>query len=228
MPDVRSSAKARSLLAAMLRTSLRLALILGLAVGANLALAWLTAWVEQQHAGDARLMVSALLLGALLLYAMLLAVPFVPGIEIGLALLLMQGAAIAPFVYLATVLGLLLAFCVGQFISARSLARAFADLGMRRVAGSILDLAPLSPPARVARLEARLPRQLARPLVRWRYPMVAVLLNLPGNGAMGGGGGLMLLAGISRLFELRWMAPTVLLAVAPVPALVWLGWFSSS
>jgi hypothetical protein len=45
---------------------------------------------------------------AVALYVALLAVPFVPGIEIGLILLAMFGARIAPVVYGATVLAL---FC---------------------------------------------------------------------------------------------------------------------
>ena len=36
---------------------------------------------------------------ALTLYALLIAMPFVPGIEIGVTLLVLQGATIAPFVY---------------------------------------------------------------------------------------------------------------------------------
>ena len=50
---------------------------------------------------------------ALVVYALLLAIPFVPGVEIGIALLIMQGPAIAPFVHAATVAGLLISFAIG-------------------------------------------------------------------------------------------------------------------
>ena len=52
---------------------------------------------------------------ALLVYIVLMALPFCPGIEIGLALLALGGREIAPLVYLATVVALVLAFVVGRF-----------------------------------------------------------------------------------------------------------------
>jgi hypothetical protein len=53
----------------------------------------------------------------LLLYTVLLVMPFVPGAEIGLALLLVFGAAMAWPVYAATVLALSIAFAVGRLAS---------------------------------------------------------------------------------------------------------------
>ncbi|WP_226892485.1 hypothetical protein [Phycobacter azelaicus] len=50
---------------------------------------------------------------ALVVYALLLAIPFVPGVEIGIALSSCQGPAIAPFVHAATVAGLLISFAIG-------------------------------------------------------------------------------------------------------------------
>ena len=53
----------------------------------------------------------------LLLYTVLLALPFVPGAEIGLALLVVFGAVMAWPVYVATVLALSIAFAVGRLAS---------------------------------------------------------------------------------------------------------------
>ena len=55
-----------------------------------------------------------------------------------------------------------------------------------------------------------------------RYPLLAALINVPGNAVVGGGGGIALTAGFSRLFRPGWTALTVALAVAPVPLIVWL------
>ena len=58
-------------------------------------------------------------------------------------------------------------------------------------------------------------------LVRLRFLIFAVLFNLPGNVAIGGGGGVALLAGMSKVFSLPAYLLTVALAVAPVPLLVY-------
>jgi hypothetical protein len=51
---------------------------------------------------------------------------------------------------------------------------------------------------------------------------LACLFNLPGNVVLGGGGGIALLAGLSRLYAPLPMAVTVALAVAPVPLAIWI------
>ncbi|MGB3315212.1 MAG: hypothetical protein WBB85_12430, partial [Albidovulum sp.] len=54
------------------------------------------------------------------------------------------------------------------------------------------------------------------------YVLLALLINLPGNSLLGGGGGILLLAGMSRLFSPLATLATVAIAVAPVPILVYL------
>jgi hypothetical protein len=63
---------------------------------------------------------------------------------------------------------------------------------------------------------------LAKLTVDYRYVTVGVLLNLQGTYAIGGGGGILMTAGLSRLFNtiaVRW---TLIIATLPVPLLVWL------
>lgn len=212
--------------AAILRTVLRIAVIAVLAYGGHLAIGWMEAWVEAHDSPGAHLMISAMLVAILLLYTLLMAMPFVPGIEIGVALMMMQGPPIAPFVYVATVLGLTVAFCLGQWVPYPVLQRYVSDLGLVRIGQMVSDIAPLTRQQRADRLAQRLPRWLARPLVGWRYVLVAALLNVPGNAVIGGGGGLMLLAGLTRLFQTGWIVLTIVVAVAPVPIAVWMGWLS--
>lgn len=57
-------------------------------------------------------------------------------------------------------------------------------------------------------------------MLNYRYLSLAVCLNLPGNAALGGGGGLALLCGVSRQFDWRSFALTVAIAASPVPILV--------
>ncbi|MDP2740452.1 MAG: hypothetical protein Q8O82_17500 [Pseudorhodobacter sp.] len=165
---------------------------------------------------------TGLLIGLLLAYSAMIALPFVPGVELGVALMMVEGASVAPLVYLATVTGLLFAFCAGRAIPYRALQRALADLHLHRAGDLVARLEPLDQGQRLALLRQRLPAPLAALMVRHRYLALAVLVNLPGNSVLGGGGGILLLAGLTRLFRLSAVALTLALAVAPVPILVWL------
>ncbi|MDG4650657.1 hypothetical protein P6F26_19615, partial [Roseibacterium sp. SDUM158017] len=112
----------------------------------------------------------------LLLYAVLLAIPFVPGAEIGLALLLVFGASMAWPVYVATVLALSIAYWVGRFASRSRLPAPF-----RR--------GPPSPA--ISAVEDGLRHHpWLKGLMRFRWLALALLINMPGNTAIGGGGGI--------------------------------------
>jgi hypothetical protein len=56
---------------------------------------------------------------------------------------------------------------------------------------------------------------------RYRYALIAMAVNLPGNALIGGGGSILFVAGLSRLFRPWAMAGTIALAVAPVPLMIW-------
>mgnify|MGYP001796758142 CR=1 FL=1 len=155
-----------------------------------------------------------------ILYALLLALPFVPGVEIGIGLLTLFGASVAPHVYLATVAGLSLAYLVGRLIPLRLLARASLRLRMRRTTALIVRLEPLSHAERIATLTERAPPGWIPLLLRYLLLALAVLLNTPGNALIGGGGGIALVIGISRLISPGAFLVVVMLAVAPVPILV--------
>ena len=206
----------------MPRTALRIALAVALAWAGLALYDWAAALaMSMTGIGGSGLMIGVLVT-VLIAYALLIAVPFMPGVEIGVALLLMEGAAIAPYVYLATVAGLVLAFAVGRFVSLDWLHRVLADLHLKRACLMIQGIKTETPSARLAHLTDRLPAVLARPLVDWRHLSIAALLNLPGSVVIGGGGGIVMLAGISRLFRPGWMILTIALAVLPVPLGVWL------
>lgn len=206
----------------LLRLALRICLALALAVLASLAFDWLKQRISVLEAGTSAPAMVGLIAVMLLAYALVLAVPFMPGIEIGIALMVIEGAAMAPFVYLATLLGLGLAFAVGYLMPMTALHRLLQDLGWLRACLWVDRLARTPPDQRPALLAARLPRWLAPLLMNWRHVTLAVLLNMPGNTALGGGGGLMLIAGLSGLFRPAGVMAMLALAVAPVPLVVWL------
>lgn len=199
--------------------AVKLTIVLASVYAIHLMLDWATAQAEATGRDGVMIGVLAAIL---LAYAVLIAVPFMPGIEIGLSLLMLQGAAIAPVVYAATVLGLLLAFAAGRFLPNRWLVGVLADLRLRRACALVERLAPMSRDERLALLSARAPTWVVPLIGRWRYLLLAALINLPGNVIMGGGGGIAFTAGFSRLFHPVWTTVALVLAVMPVPIAFWL------
>lgn len=155
--------------------------------------------------------------GMTALYALVLAIPFVPGVEIGLSMMMIRGADAALPVYLATIAGLTLAYLVGRYVRYPVLARWLSDFGMVRTSARVETLGGLERGQKLDLLRARLPGFLRWLLVDYRYLALGLLLNLPGNAIVGGGGGILLITGLSRLFDTRLLVLTLIIAVAPVP-----------
>lgn len=203
------------------RIAVRIAVILALAYGAHLLMGWTLTRLNALPPGESSLMLTSLMMMVLVAYALLIAIPFVPGVEIGLSLLLMQGPPIALPVYLASVGGLLLAYFVGRLVPSASTCRVLMDLRLRSAAALVGQVSSLPPNARLDLLADRLPKWLGPRLILWRYPVLALLINLPGNAIIGGGGGISMIAGISRLYAPIATVVTVFLAVLPVPLGIW-------
>lgn len=153
-------------------------------------------------------------------YALLIAVPFVPGIEIGLALIGMFGPAIVFLVYVSTLAGLLIAFVVGRFVSLRWLAELLESINLSRAGGLLRTIEPMDFDERLAFIISNAPHRSIPLLLRHRYLALAIVVNVPGNIVIGGGGGISLMAGASRLYSLSGFLATIMLAVAPVPLVI--------
>lgn len=201
---------------------LRFAVVLACVALAAAGFDWLQAQIALLQSDASARAMTGLIVAVLVVYAVVLAVPFVPGVEIGLALLIVQGAAAAPFVYGATVGGLTLAFILGQTVSLPWLVRQVQDLRLHRIAGWLARIAAVPRGDRLSAMQAKLPRWLAPCIVKYRYVTLAVAINTPGNIAVGGGGGILLVAGLSRLFATPATVLVIALATAPVPLAVWL------
>lgn len=205
-------------LGAAARLVLRIALVVALVALARALILWAHGLMPGVGAGALPPRMIALLLVA---YAVMIALPFVPGIEVGVALLMLEGAWVAPAVWGATVAGLSLAYGAGRLLPERTLSRLMRDAGLNRAANRFDVLMPLDRDQRLALLREGLPRWLQPLAAGGRYLLLAALTNLPGNIALGGGGGLFLFAGFSRLFAPLPTLATAVLAVAPVPLAVW-------
>jgi hypothetical protein len=206
---------------ALPRLALRLLFVAVLVYLIHLLMNWAMMQVDLLDEANRSLAFNAVILVALIGYALLIAVPFVPGIEIGIALLLMRGAEVAPLVYIATLLGLMIAFTVGRQVPLVILRRTFTDLHMRRTSQLIDAIRVVPPEQRLDHLRDALPKALGLVVVNYRYVVLALLINIPGNALVGGGGGILLTAGLSRLFSYRATCVTLAIATAPVPLVTW-------
>lgn len=198
--------------------AIRIGVLLIAAYALHLVIDWARSAGQEPH-GTMQIGVIILLI---LTYAVLITIPFVPGLELGLTMMVVEGPWITPFVYLATVAGLSLSFCLGQWLPYRWLERGLEVLRLRRGQQLVAAFGPLDRNARLELLKNRGPSWVGVYLARFRYVLVAALLNLPGNSVIGGGGGVCMLAGLSHLFHPVATFLTISLAVAPVPLAVWL------
>lgn len=162
-------------------------------------------------------MIHRIVMTAFVAFVVLAAIPFVPGAEIGFALLLLFGGQVAPLVYFGMVGALILSFVVARLIPAAVLARVLNWLGLTRAAEFVAKLDATAPAERLESFSTILPSGLGRKLIDYRYLLLAVALNTPGNSLLGGGGGLAFIAGASRLYSFGLYSAVVICAVSPVP-----------
>ncbi len=185
------------------------------------------AWLVQQGVSPENPALAGVLIGVICLYIVATALPFVPGVEIGLGLIMLFGGRIVPLVYLATVAALVLAFAVGRTVPQDRLVRLFSGLGLDRTSALLRGLSGLTEAERIERLLAIAPEGCASWLLRHRFWGLALLINVPGNALVGGGGGIAVAVGLSRLISFPMYILCVMLAVSPIPISVLVfGWFA--
>ncbi len=158
---------------------------------------WLTGQAETERG-------VGILIALCLLYALVLALPFVPAIELGLLAMVLFGKPGAIVAWIATVVGLNIAYGVGRCIGSN-----LGEPGRKRL------------PAVVVRCLDRLTNSRFHRLV----PLLtlALLLNLPGNTAVGGGGGISMAYGATGALAWPMFAVVVTVATSFVPLLFLLG-----
>jgi hypothetical protein len=154
-------------------------------------------------------------------YALALALPFVPGVEIGLLLMVLFGREGVVAAYVTTIIGLSLAFLAARAVPKRitsSWMKAFGLSEATHDPEAAIDAfvvgSPTAPGATA---------RLGRFLLSHRYLTLAVCLNLPGNSVLGGGGGIAVLCGLSGQFRWWQYLSTLIVATAPLPLLVLVG-----
>ncbi len=189
-------------------------------VAGTFAADWLVGLLNMELKPTTEPLMHRIIMVSLIAYVLLMALPFVPGVEIGLALIIVLGPEIVPVVYLATVTALLTSYAVGRLVPDRLLAATFTTVGLTHAAALVDSLAPLGVEQRVARLLARAPAGVASWLLRHRHRAIAATLNIPGNSLVGGGGGIALSAGLSRTVLFPAFLLTIVLGTSPIPVAV--------
>ncbi len=202
------------------RMLFRVGLVVAFIVCINLFARWLGHQLEIEVRPSNDQMIHGIIIISLVVYTVLIAIPFVPSVEVGWGLMLLLGADLAPLVYLFTVVGLSASYIVGRLIPESRLQTFLEEFSLTRASQLVGKLKTLDTEQRLSLLLARAPAKFIPTLVRHRYLAVAVALNIPGNTVIGGGGGISLVAGMSRLFGFCRFVLTLAVAVAPVPLLI--------
>lgn len=162
-------------------------------------------------------MIIYLLFSSAAVYVVLMAVPFMPGIEMGIMIMMMFGLPGILLVYLCTLLALSLSFLVGRHLSPSILARTLAWFRLNRARDLVMQLAPLGAEDRLHLLLRSAPSRVVPFLLRRRYLFIAFLLNLPGHAFIGGSGGIGMIAGMSKMFPFPKYLLLISIAILPGP-----------
>jgi len=195
-------------------------LFVGLVVLGNYLTQWFIEQLNTEINPSSQATLHRIILVSMFTYALLMSIPFVPGAEIGVAALMILGPEIAMFVYLATLAALSLSFFVGRFIPEKKLISFLKDLHLHRASQLLIDFEDLDSQQRLNLLVSRSPKRFLPFLLKYRYIALMVAINMPGNIIIGGGGGIALMAGFSRLFTPPIYLLTVAIAVSPIPVVM--------
>ena len=188
--------------------------VLNLGVSRAVGSLQLQVWPEHME------IVDRVVLTGLLVYIGLMALPFLPGVEIGLAFMMVLGFKGIVVVYACTLIALSIGFGLGRLLPARVLVSFLEWLHLTRAAALLRTFDETSPEQRLQFVAQKVSSRLVVALIRRRYLLVALLLNLPGNALIGGGGGIAMMAGMSRLFPFPAYLLLIALAVLPGPLLI--------
>lgn len=204
----------------IVKTLIGLLLLLLLILMGNQLSSWVTSWFDFRITPLNEHKLHWLLMSSMFAYTLLMAIPFVPGAEIGLTVMMVIGPKIAPLVYFCTLGALLLSFSVGRYIPDQVLINLFHRFGLTRAGHLLSELKELEIQDRLQLIVSRSPKKLVPVLIRFRYLALLLAVNMPGNVVIGGGGGIAIIAGMSRLFKFPQFAATIAIAVAPFPILL--------
>jgi hypothetical protein len=209
------------LLTDRIKRILKISLVVCLIVVANLLARWFIEQLDIEIKPPSQATVQKMIIASMIAYTILIAIPFVPGVEIGVAVIIILGPKIVVIVYLCTLLGLSLSFMIGRFIPERVLVNLLRDIHLNKASNLLASLEGLDSRSRLTAMLKKSPKIFVPVLLKHRYIALMVAINLPGNTVIGGGGGISLMAGLSRLFRPPIFILAVAIAISPT-SIAWL------
>ena len=198
-------------------------ILVALIFGGQQIIALVGSWLDMSLLPHTEDMLHRVIVVGTAAYVVLTAIPFVPGAEIGLTLMTVLGGAIAPLVYVATVVSLMTAYLIGRLLPPAILQDGLASLGLKRAAHFVEEAASMTDEDLQQKLNTARGPKFLRVLLRYRFVALVVAINTPGNIVLGGGGEIAMMAGLSRLFDPLPFLLAVLIAVIPVPLMFYIG-----
>jgi hypothetical protein len=166
--------------------------------------------------------VDRVVLIGVILYICLMALPFLPGVEIGLAFMMVLGPKGIALIYACTLIALAIGFGLGRLFPTHLLASFLGWLHLTRAEALLRGFEATAPEKRLEFLAEQSSTRLVPALIKRRYLLLALLLNLPGNALIGGGGGIAMMAGMCRLYSFPGYLLLIAVAILPGPILVML------
>lgn len=148
---------------------IKILLLVMLIIGGNLLSEWIAEQLDFELTPGTEPMIHRIIMASAAAYTILLAFPFVPGVEIGLALIAMFGLRILLLVYLCTLTGLSLSFIVGASIPEKFLFRFVRSLHLKKTSDLLEQLENLDTEQRLQMLLARAPARFIPALIHYRY-----------------------------------------------------------
>lgn len=200
---------------------LKFVLILFVIVAVNIGGSWLVRQVDFQIYPRHEPILHILLLSLVGLYILLMALPFMPGVEVGLALMMILGSKGVVLVYACTLVALSISFMVGRVVPCHVICSFLNWLHFDRACSFVERLEPLNEQQRLAFLLEHAPSRVVPFLLNHRYLTIAALFNLPGNALIGGGGGIGLVIGMSKIIPFYAYILLLAIAIAPVPLIIY-------
>ncbi len=143
-----------------LRLFLSLLILIAVVALGNLLTQWIIDGFDFEITPVNEANVHRLIMTSMIAYVILMAIPFVPAAEIGLAVMMILGPKIVPLVYLCTLISLMLGFLVGRFIPDKALVTLLKDLRLHRASRLLGELESLDARQRLNLMLTRSPRRL--------------------------------------------------------------------
>ena len=200
----------------------RIAIVLIVILGLNLTGTWLGHQINFQIFPRHDPALHAAVMAAMAIYILLMATPFMPGIEVGIAVMILLGHKSSLLIYMCTLVALSVSYLIGRFFPLHLVQRFLQWLYLEKASELVSQLEPLNRYERLNLINKKAPKKIAPLLLNHLYLTIAVVLNLPGNALIGGGGGIGLVVGMSGVVPFYKYLATVAIAVLPVPLIIYL------